>query len=255
MKAKRYLLIMMSLLLVSGVASADKKKLGENIKAQLTNDKTAVAGQKNIDSIDTKTQSMVDEYRLTLRKIESTKIYNKQLLKLIKSQDLEKISVVKQIDSIKGTNAEIVPLMLNMVKTLDQLILVDTPFLPKERKDRVSGLNEMMNRADVSTSEKYRRILEAYQVENDYGKTIEAYRGSIENEGQVKSVDFLRIGRLLLMYQTLDGKNAGLWDNKKKSWTALGDEYKKSIRKGLRVARKQTPPNMLKLPVFAAESI
>jgi hypothetical protein len=43
----------------------------------------------------------------------------------------------------------------------------------------------MMTRADVTNAEKFRRIMEAYQIENDYGNTIEAYRANIELEGSL----------------------------------------------------------------------
>lgn len=243
------------ILLTSLSTMADKAKLGQNIKGQLTNDEIAKTGQVKVDQLDEETQKLFEEYRYTLKKIDSTKIYNQQLEKLIKSQDEEMVSIAKQIDSIKYTNKEIVPLMLDMVKTIDKIVTLDTPFLKEERVQRVAGLKEMMDRADVSTSEKYRRILEAYQVENEYGRTIEAYRGKIDKDARELTVDFLRIGRLMLIYQTLDGKQQGVWDNKERMWVAVDDEFKRSIRDGLRIARKQSAPNIIKLPVFKAEDV
>ena len=70
----------------------------------------------------------------------------------------------------------------------------------------------MMSRADVTISEKYRRILEAYQVELDYGRTLEAYEGKLGSGDDARTVQFLRVGRVALLYQTLDGKETGYWD-------------------------------------------
>lgn len=248
-------LVILSLSVLSLCALANKAKLGKNIQGQLKSDAIAKTGQVKVNELDEETQKLFEEYRFTLKKIDSTKIYNKQLVKLIGSQKEEMSSIAKQIDSIKYTNKEIVPLMLSMVKTLDKIVSLDTPFLKEERTSRVDGLKKMMNRADVSTSEKYRRILEAYQVENEYGRTIEACRGKIDREGKELTVDFLRVGRLLLIYQTLDGKQQGIWDNESKAWMSLDSDFKRSIRDGLRIARKQSAPNILKLPVFKAKEV
>jgi len=49
----------------------------------------------------------------------------------------------------------------------------------------------MMPRADVTVSEKYRRIVEAYQLEMEYGRTI----GGLPRRAYGKTVDFLaRVG-------------------------------------------------------------
>ena len=112
----------------------------------------------------------------------------------------------------------------------------------------------MIVRADVTNAEKFRRILEAYQVENDYGNTIEAYRSDLTLNGVTSSVDFLRLGRVALYYQHFDGSETGYWDKEKNKWQVLSTDYKNSIRKGLRVARKETAPNMLSLPIPSAEA-
>ena len=106
-----------------------------------------------------------------------------------------------------------------------------------------------MDRADVTNAEKYRRIVEAYQIENDYGRTIEAYRGTLDNG---KTVDFLRVGRIALVYQTLDGEETGVWDQGAQDWVELDDSYRTSIKQGLKIARKQSAPDLIELPLPAA---
>ena len=143
-------------------------------KAQLASDNDARGSQKKIDKIDDQTTDMTYKYRQVLKKIENTKAYNAQLGKLITEQAQEKIDMADKIESLKNTNKGIVPLMLKMVETLDQFVELDMPCLPQERTKRTADLNAMMNKADISTSEKFRRVLEGYQVENEYGRTIEA---------------------------------------------------------------------------------
>jgi len=114
-------------------------------------------------------------------------------------------------------------------------------------------LREIMERADVSLSEKYRRLMEAYQIENEFGRTIEAYRGELDQEGDTRTVDFLRIGRVALLYQTLDAAETRVWGEEQKTWIDLGDDYRSPVRQGLRMARKQIAPDLLLVPIAAAE--
>lgn len=240
---------------LASIASAQEAKLKNTQGAQIQNDKAAAASQQKVSQVASQTKTIVDEYRATLRKIENTKIYNEQMQKLVASQNTESVSIRAQIEEIKNTNKEIFPLMSRMIDNLEQFIGLDVPFLPKERGQRVTQLQETMNNAKVSTSEKFRRVVEAYQIENEYGRTIEAYRGLQDVEGKKLTVDFLRTGRLSLVYQTLDGKQQGQWDAVSKAWTPLSSSYRKSIQMGIKMARKQTAPNLMVLPVSAPKEV
>jgi hypothetical protein len=143
--------------------------------------------------------------------------------------------------------------MQTMLDTLEQFVALDVPFLIEERTNRVETLKKMMTRADVAISEKYRRILEAYQVEMDYGRTIEAYEGQLAaGDSVARTVQFLRVGRVTLLYQTLDGSETGYWDADQKSWV-VGDEYAHGFKEGIAVAKKSRAPEMLIVPVPAPQ--
>jgi hypothetical protein len=142
--------------------------------------------------------------------------------------------------------------MTEMVDTLGKFVDLDLPFLPDERTLRLRMLNELKSRSDVATAEKYRRIIEAYQIESEYGRTIEAYRASIELEAGQRIVDVLRVGRIALLYRGLEGNIAGFWDQESNKWQSLPDEYDAALRRGIMIARKQAAPDLLELPVRAA---
>jgi hypothetical protein len=103
----------------------------------------------------------------------------------------------------------------------------------------------------VTGAEKYRQIMEAYQIETEFGRTIEAYRGTIDLEGRETTVDFLRFGRIALVYQSLDETESGAWNQMTRSWMPLDTDYRSSIRNGLRIARKQSAPDLIRLPLPA----
>ena len=223
------------------------------VDAQVEIEQAAKRSQQKIDNLYDETASMVAEYRTTLQQTASLKAYNDQLDKLVASQQDELGSMTSQLDNIQTTQRDIVPLMLKMIDVLAQFVELDTPFLPDERQSRVVALQALMDRADVSVAEKYRRILEAYLVETEYGRTIESYKGELGEAAEARTVDFLRIGRVSLYYVTLDGVETGYWDQEAKQWHRLDDSYRESLAQAIKVAKKQLPPDLLVLPVTTTE--
>ncbi|MDP7537833.1 MAG: DUF3450 domain-containing protein, partial [Methylococcales bacterium] len=148
----------------------------ETIAIDGKTNQAAKQSQKKIDKVSEHTKVLLEEYRTVSHQIESLLVYNQHLRDLIKSQEQEMVSIKKQLKEIEITQREIVPLMLRMLDNLEKFVALDLPFLTDERTQRVAELKKIMIRADVTNAEKYRRILEAYQIENEYGNTIEAYR-------------------------------------------------------------------------------
>ena len=201
------------------------------------------------------TDSLLAEYRVQIQQIDALRVYNTQLEELIESQNSEMRSLESQIESVTVVERGIMPLMLRMLDSLESFVELDIPFLLEERRERVAELRDVLGRADVTTAEKYRRLLEAYQIETEYGRTIEAYSGQLQLGSDARTVDFLRIGRLVLSYQSLDGQDSSVWNRQTGAWEELPDTYRSSIRQGLRIARKQAAPDLLRLPISAAEGV
>jgi vacuolar-type H+-ATPase subunit I/STV1 len=223
------------------------------VSEQNAANKAAASSQSRVNQLDDETQTMLNEYRVTLRETESLRRYNEQLEKQIKSQSDEIVSIQQQIEEIEHTNREIYPLMQRMVETIDQFVTLDVPFLNDERTKRIATLKETLSRADVSTAEKYRRILEAYSIEMEYGRTIEAFEGKLGEGDAVRTVNFLRLGRVGLLYQTLDGDETGYWDVDQKKWVE-DNAYDDDVAHGLKVARKVIAPDLLIAPMRAPEA-
>jgi hypothetical protein len=229
------------------VASA--QQLDAPIEKRVEANEAGAASQKRVEEISTETDSLVAEYRLTNKKIESLQIFNRQLSAVIQSQNDELESLQRQIDSVEEVGRAVTPLMLKMIDSLDRFVALDIPFLPEQRKTRVDSLRVLMRRSDVADAERYRRILEAYQVENDYGRTIESYPGTVNMDGADVPVDFLRVGRIGLLYQTRDGSEVGAWNQEKGVFEPLDSSYQNWVSEGLRVAKKQAAPQLIKVPL------
>jgi len=108
----------------------------------------------------------------------------------------------------------------------------------------------MLDRADVTVAEKYRRILEAYQVEAEYGRTMEAYQGAMPGEA-ARQVEFLRVGRVALLYLSLDGSEAGYWSAQDQAFVVDAD-YRNAVRQGLKIARRQVAPDWVQVPALVS---
>ena len=97
-------------------------------------------------------------------------------------------------------------------------------------------------------------MLNAYQIENEYGRTLESYTDELELDGQTLVVDFLRLGRVSLVYQTTDGERAVVWNQGERAWQPLDSGYNNSITAAIRMARKQASVDLVTLPVPGPES-
>jgi len=211
----------------------------------------ATQSQVVIDGLSSQTDATIAVYRSTNQRIAALRSYNHQLDELIRAQEDEAAGLRAEIDEVELIAREVTPLMLQMIEALENFVDLDLPFLAEERNARIDELRKLMFRADVSEPERYRRIVEAYQIEEEYGRTIEAYQGELELDGEARLVEFLRIGRIALLYRTLDGSETGVWDHQDGVWKDAADS-RSAVRKGIRVARKQTAPDLLTIPVPAA---
>ncbi len=254
MKPMRTLLLSGGILLthIAGLASA-QETVQDAINIQQQSTEASAEVQQRINALDDETRDMLNEYRQVMTQVADLAAYNEQLQGLVTTQNIEIAEYEKKFNDIEVTKRRILPLIVRMIDVLDEFVAIDMPFLEIERTTRVAALRELMKRPEVPTSEKYRRVSEAYQIELEYGHTIEAYEGEIEISDETRTVNFLRFGRLGLYYMTLDGIEIGYWDNRGDSWVELGSEYRQSLDRAIRIARKQLPPDLVRLPVQAPE--
>lgn len=225
--------------------------LDRSIQAENRITRDAAQAQQQINSVADQTDRIVDEYRALLVEIEGIRIYNEQLERVVASQESEINSINDQLENLEDTNRDVVPLMIEMAETLPRLIQADVPFRLDERLSRAQNLINALDMSDVTTSEKFRRILEAYQDEIELGRTTEGYGAALPN-GQ--EVNFLRIGRTLLFYQSLDGTQTGWYNPNTREFEELPDRYRLPVSDGLAIAQNQVAPDLVRLPVPAPAS-
>ncbi|MCB2096735.1 MAG: DUF3450 domain-containing protein [Parvularculaceae bacterium] len=213
--------------------------------------KEAKASQQRVEQLDDQTTALINDYRANLKQLEAATRYNASLNRNITAQQRQLERLRLDIENVSGLQRAMQPLMEDMLATLGDIVDADIPFNSDERQDRVARLNKVMGDPDVSAAQRYRLIVEAYQIENEYGRTIGAYEGSIDDGGTLRTGEFLRVGRVALMFKTADDSVLKIWDKDQKAWTNLNKSYLPDVRLGLRMAKEQTAPGLLPVPVKA----
>ena len=256
MKAIKVFLVSLFLLYGPEALTQDSKnnQLDKSLDISTSSINSGAANQERLNKIDDETRLLEFDYKDTIKEYENLKLYNDQLQRIINSQEEEIISILNQIDELDNININLIPIMLKMIDALDKFVSLDIPFLKSERTERVSNLKSIMDRGDISTSEKFRKVTEAYQIESDYGRTIEAYRSEVIFEGETFNADFLRVGRVSLAFVTSNGDKAGYWNKSSGSWEESSASVKRSTIEGLKIALKQAPPTLITIPLTSYEN-
>lgn len=230
--------------------------LDEAVETNLLKIREAASSQGKIDQVYTDTDRMLNEYRDTSRSIEALEIYVGQMQQQLTSQKVILEELDQSINEVALIERKLPRLMQDMLVALEQFIDLDAPFHRYEREQRLQQLHANFQRADISMAEKFRQLLEAYQIESDYGRKLDTYEDRVEIDGELRAVNILRVGRIALLYQTRDRLHAGAWDRDRREWTSLDNsQYQAAIVKGLRIARNQSAIDLLQLPIQSVEEV
>ena len=227
---------------VDQVLQADQRRL--NLAQQ---------SQERINNIVEGTRSLEDQNRAINKEIDGLKVYNRLMRAQVEGQAATLEDIGLSMDQVDVINRQIFPLMERMIDGLEQSISLDVPFLMEERTKRIDDLKSIMERSDVTVAEKFRKVMEAYQIENDYGTSSEYYTESLTIDGATRSFNMLRIGRIGLFFQSDDTKITGRWNNDTRQYE-IDNSARNEVRKGLRMARQLIAPELIIVPVAAPEA-
>jgi len=214
------------------------------------NQQLSATSQDKIDATERQTDKIVNEYKVVSKQVEGLKLYNAQKRIQIQAQLDLMDKLDEQLVQVVVMQRQIPPLAGKMLDSLETFIKLDTPFRAEERRARVDLVRSSMSKPKVTASEQVRQVLEAYNIEAEYGRKIDTYEDKLA-DGTV--VNILVIGRIGMFYQTKDERTSGRWDNEVGEWVELPGSYRKPIRDGIRMAKKLAPVDMLLMPVIKGE--
>lgn len=232
----------------AGIALAQQDAVQRAIGTVEQTQRAETQSQARIDRLDAQTREMLERYRAAVWQAQQLEVYSEQIEQLVESQRGDREGLQRQIDEMERVERDLLPLMLRMIDSLESFIELDLPFLPEERRRRVAELRRLMGDADVGTADKFRRILEAYRIEVEYGNALGAER--VEVDGRL--MDQLRVGRAGLFAIALDAEDALRWDAASRQWQPLQARYIAALRDALRIARETAAASLLVLPMPVA---
>ena len=234
---------------VSVAATAQGEAIDRSLEVVGQTNTSAAQSQQKIDDLSRETRILLEEYRSLKESAEYQADYSRELQQLDDAQQAQIESLNRQIAQARITRQRILPLMRSMAEALEQFVVLDLPFHQEERLAGIVQLRQRLDRPDLSVAARFRLLLEAYQIEQDYSATVEAWRGPLQQAGENLSVEYLRLGRTALYYQTLDRTSSGYWHNGERQWQPLANEHNRALARAMRVARKETAPQLMELPV------
>jgi hypothetical protein len=248
MKNKFYLMHLCMVVSISGIlSSSDMESV---LEVGRDNQLLSAKSQDNIDATESKTDKIVNEWKAVSKQVEGLKLYNEQKRIQIQAQLELMDKLDDQLVQVVVMQRQIPPLAQRMLESLESFIGLDTPFRIEERQNRIDLVRSSLAKPKVTASEQVRQVLEAYNIEAEYGRKIDTYESTLQ-DGTV--VNILVIGRIGMFYQTKDEQSSGRWNNETNSWDDLPGSYRKPIRNGIRMAKKLAPTDMLMMPVIKGE--
>lgn len=191
-------------------------------------------------------ESATQTYARLRAEIDHFTRHNAYIEGLIDSQAANITSLEAQLAGLDATAASLEPLMTRMYSELEDFVDADLPFLRSERAVGLDRLADLMAQ-EGNVSEKFRRLLEAIQIELEYGRTFATYSGVLADG---RAVDFVHVGRIAFLYRTVDGLESGYWDAAQGAWV-VAEGNDREIRDALSMAKEQVAPDLLVLPVPA----
>ena len=251
----KHVLLAAAAALLGATVVVQADTLDDILEVSASKTDAARRSQARVDRLADETRNLLDDYKTVTKQIDGLRVYNARLQRQIDNQLRRIAEIDSSIDQVTVIQRQMTPLVIRMIDGLEQFVAMDVPFNLDERRARIAFLRTNVDRSDLTVAEKFRQVLEAYNIELQYGRGFETYHDTIDTGTGPRDVDFLRIGRLALVYQTTDGGEAGVWNNQSRSWQPLptGD-YAAAIRQGVRIAKKQATIELLNMPIAAPET-
>lgn len=213
--------------------------------------KEAKLSQQKINKTIASTEALLREYQSLSRALEQTNINLLHQQQIHSRQQTTLIDYEGQLSQVSQTENSLIPMLLEMIDWIDTQVNNDLPFHQHKRLARIAALKEKAFNPEIPISHLYHSVLEAFQIENEFGYSIESYQQEIIIDNKEVEAQILRVGRIGMYFLSLDQQSAGYWSQQKQSWLLASPALLENVAQGIKVAKKQLPPSLLTLTVEA----
>lgn len=245
----------LALLMVQAPLLARASDVDAVLQAGVQKIKAAQSSQARVDETLAQTEELLRQFQLVNKQIDGLRVYNAQMDRQIEDQQRTMAEIETSIENASRIEREIIPLSLDMLDALEQFVRLDLPFRQTERLESVAQVRKNIGSGRFSAAEKYRQVLELYAIESDYSGAIDHYAGVLDINGTEWAGDFLRVGRVALLFQSTDQQQIQAWDRRGARWQALAaGEYRRAVTEAIRMAKNLAPADLIRLPIPAPEA-
>jgi len=216
-------------------------------------------------------------YSDLLQAIAAQKVSLAQQQLFVSQQGVKIASLNSQIDGLDAWKADIVPMLGKMATSITGQVNSDYPFEMDRRIPRLQSLESTLNDPAAAVGDKYRKALNVYKLEVNYGQSLEAKKGNhpinptvrvgddrwVKGENGEPAINkktglreeifdgsYLRYGRLAYVYLQADSSQAMRYDLAAKEWQDLPKKNIADIRRAVKMASGEAAPNVVKVPLF-----
>lgn len=240
-----FFLVPFFLLVLAAPVGADE--VGDALDATLAAQRAARESQQRIDQFDAETRALHQKRRAAELRTQQLADYAGQLEQEAAVQDQRRAQIEAELKRVSALGGELLPLTRRMLAALETQVARDPPFLLDVRRKRISGITAMLGDPQHSAAEKFRRVLEAWRSEAEYGNTLGAEDAATDCTGAPGASTLVRIGRVGF-YCVASGQ-AARWDAATRAWTPLDEDAAAEIARAAAMARGRMPAELLVLPV------
>jgi len=158
-------------------------------------------------------------------------------------------AIQDRVQQVLSLRMQLEPYLEQVAAELDRRVTDSPAFLPLERRERMDFLQKSLKAYGPDMSEKLRRVLEALQIEAEYGTDIEVGERQLRLDGETTRVNSLRLGRVALLAVTPDGRHAWMRDAESRTWTRLPAHEAGAIQKTMDIVEQKRSAELIALPL------
>ena len=233
-----------AVLIAAGAAQA---QLDTALQVARQSTQAGAQAQAQIDSLADQADNAEREYLALQEQIESQRVFLEQQRVFLRSQENELAALQSQLERVGSIERDLTPMLLEMYVALEDFIAQDLPFRVEERMDRLARIEDALGDAGISPAERYRLLLNAYEIEASYGRSLEAYSEEVDIDGTPQQAQILQIGRVALIRQVAG--NLQILTKDEPNWRPVPGSMAGDFQRAVRIADEVTTPEVFPAPL------